>query len=80
MSDEIEENALRLSIAGRLREQLHSAKVSPEMAATCLRITPAEMSNIMLGVVFPSVPVLVRAADLMGVSVDYLLGRTAKRD
>jgi transcriptional regulator with XRE-family HTH domain len=80
MGDEIEANALKLSIAGRLREELLSEKVSVEDAADRLCIAPKELRNIMLGVVFPSIPLLVHAADMFGVTTDYLLGRTATRE
>lgn len=60
----------------RLRECREAAKLSQKFVAITLGVAPPSVSNWETGKTRPTRENLVRMADLYGVSVDYLLGRT----
>lgn len=55
----------------RLKRGLNQAQLSAQA-----EITPAALSQIEKGDRTPSLPVLQRIADVLGVSIDFLAGRT----
>ncbi len=53
-----------------------AAKISQKEAAHILQVVPSTLSKWETGVATPNQSILPQIADLYGVSVDYLLGRT----
>ncbi len=64
----------------RLRVLRAEKNVSQETTAKCAGISFRAYNNIENGRAVPSMPSLVALADYFDVSLDYLLGRTDKRE
>lgn len=65
-----------MPIAKRIKELRTRVGISQETLAKQLGVSVASVASYEIGRVTPSIEVLVKLADLFGVSTDYLLGRT----
>ncbi len=72
MKKEFDKEVLRSRITEtRERKGMNQAKLAEEA-----HITPAAISQIEKGLRIPTVPVLQRIANALGVTIDYLTGKT----
>ena len=64
----------------KLRQLRKERKMSQGELAKELQVTPAAISQFETGIRMPALPGIVKTADLMGVTTDYLLGRTQEKN
>lgn len=62
--------------AQRLYDARKTLKLTQQQVQDEIGLACSQVSKIELGIVMPNVFTLIKFADLYGVSVDYLLGRT----
>lgn len=67
-----------LEINKKITEARTNKGLNQAQLAAQAEITPAALSQIEKGDRTPSLPVLQRIADVLGVSIDFLAGRTEK--
>ncbi|MBM7854098.1 transcriptional regulator with XRE-family HTH domain [Desulfohalotomaculum tongense] len=65
-----------MSIPKRIKELRARAGISQETLAQKLGVSVASVASYEIGRVNPSIEVLKKIADIFGVSVDYILGRS----
>lgn len=70
------ENSKEDGIHKRITEQRQKKGLNQAQLAAQAEITPAALSQIEKGDRTPSLPVLRRLADALGVSIDFLAGRS----
>ncbi len=76
MPNRIDEEVLRK----RITEKRESKGINQAELAEKARVTPAAISQIENGHRVPTIPVLHRIADVLEVSLDYLIGKTDKSE
>ncbi|MEG6615646.1 helix-turn-helix transcriptional regulator [Peptococcaceae bacterium 1198_IL3148] len=65
-----------MSLPKRIKELRARLGISQEALAKKLELSVASVASYEIGRVTPSIEVLVKMADVFGVSIDYLLERT----
>ncbi|MBO8138626.1 MAG: helix-turn-helix transcriptional regulator [Desulfotomaculum sp.] len=65
-----------MRIASKIKELRSKAGISQETLAKRLGVSLASVASYEIGRINPSIEVLEKIADIFGVSVDYILGRT----
>lgn len=66
-----------MPITKRIKELRARVGISQETLAKQLGLSVASVASYEIGRVTPSIEVLIKMADVFGVSVDYILGRTS---
>ncbi len=68
------------SFAERLKSLREEKKVTQRIVATYLELTDTAYGFYEQGKNYPNMDVLIKLADYFGVSLDYLVGRSEKRN
>lgn len=72
----MKENFNKEMIKKRIVEERKKQGLNQTQVAKMAKITPAALSQIESGIRTPTVPILFRIANVLGVSLDYLTGST----
>lgn len=73
LTKESEREDDQMSLGERIRKQRKALKITQQDLATALGMTPQHVSSIEQGKRVPSMGFLIKAAEELGVSIDYLV-------